>query len=104
MIDVSRAGDHVGRDIAIGVLLEATMRSGGQLGAIEDVLGGERFAAIIAREGVGEPVRVIRRLFVYTVRDAKLSECWLYDQEQRLIDRLWSELHDKHRRSAMQRP
>ena len=84
------AGDHVGRDAAISALMEATSRSRRQLDAIEDVLGGDTFAAIIAREGLGEPVRVVRRLFVYTVRDRMLAECWVYDEDQRLIDRLWS--------------
>ncbi len=70
--------------------MEATSRSQRQLDAIEDVLGGDRFAAIVAREGVGDPVRMVRRLFVYTVREGKLAECWLYDEDQRLIDRLWS--------------
>jgi uncharacterized protein len=84
------AGDHVGRDAAITTLMEATTRSRRQLDAIEDVLGGDTFAAIVAREGVGEPTRVVRRLFLYTVRDGKLAECWLFDEDQRLIDRLWS--------------
>ena len=84
------AGDHVGKEAAIQVLIEATRRSGRQLDDIEDVLGGDTFAAIVAREGVGDPLRVVRRLFVYRVRDGKLAECWLYDEDQRFIDRLWS--------------
>jgi ketosteroid isomerase-like protein len=84
------AGDHAGKQAAIDVLVEATRRSGRQLDDIEDVLGGERFAAIVAREGLGDPVRVVRRLFVYAVRDGKLAECWLYDEDQRFVDRLWS--------------
>jgi uncharacterized protein len=84
------AGDHVGRDAAIATLMEATTRSRRQLDAIEDVLGGDTYAAIIAREGVGEPTRVVRRVFLYTVRDRKLAECWLFDEDQRLIDHLWS--------------
>jgi ketosteroid isomerase-like protein len=83
------AGDHVGRDAAIATLMEATTRSRRQLDDIEDVLGGDTFAAIIAREGVGDPARIVRRVFVYTVRDGKLAECWLYDEDQRLMDRLW---------------
>ena len=85
------AGDHVGKEAAISVLVEATQRSGRQLDEIEDVLGGSAFAAIIAREGVGrDPTRIVRRLFLYTVRDDKLAECWLYDEDQRFIDTLWS--------------
>lgn len=84
------SGDHVGRDAAIKMLMEATTRSRRQLDDIEDVLGGDTFGAIIAREGVGDPIRMVRRLFVYTVRDGKLAECWLYDEDQRFVDRLWS--------------
>lgn len=86
------AGDHVGREAATAVLIEATARSGRQLDAIEDVLAGERFAAIVAREGVGHGLAptVIRRLFVYRVEGGKLAECWLYDEDQRAIDALWS--------------
>ena len=84
------AGDHVGKEAAINVLVEATQRSGRQLDEIEDVLGGDTYAAIVAREGVGDPLTVVRRLFLYKVRDGKLAECWLYDEDQRFIDRLWS--------------
>jgi uncharacterized protein len=84
------AGDHVGKDAAIQVLVEATQRSGRQLDEIEDVLGGDTYAAIVAREGVGDPVTVVRRVFLYKVRDGKLVECWLYDEDQRFIDQLWS--------------
>jgi ketosteroid isomerase-like protein len=86
------AGDHRGKEAAIGVLVEATQRSGRQLDEIEDVLAGATYGAIVARElvGHGDEATVVRRLFVYTVRDGKLAECWLYDQDQRAIDRLWS--------------
>ena len=85
------AGDHVGKQAAINVLVEATQRSARQLDGIEDVLGGSTFAALVVREGVGrDPQRVVRRLFVYAVRDDKLSECWLYDEDQRFIDTLWN--------------
>lgn len=86
------AGDHVGKEAALHVLVEATQRSGRQLDVIEDVLAGSTFGAIIAREGVrdGDGLRVIRRLFLYRVHEAKLAECWLYDEDQRAIDELWS--------------
>ena len=86
------AGDHVGKEAAIAVLVEATQRSGRQLDEIEDVLAGATFGAIVAREGVGrgDDLRVVRRVFLYKVRDGKLAECWLYDEDQRAIDDLWS--------------
>ena len=88
--DSPLAGDHVGKDAAIQVLVEATQRSGRQLDEIEDVLGGDTFAALVVREGVGDPLTVVRRVFLYKVRDGKLAECWLYDEDQRFIDSLWS--------------
>ena len=30
----------------------------------------------------------IERLLKYTVRDGKLAECWVYDEDQRLVDEL----------------
>ena len=85
------AGDHVGKKAAIEALVESTQRSGRQLDVIEDVLGGSTFAAIVAREGIGRDTqRVVRRLFLYTVRDGKIAECWLFDEDQRFIDELWS--------------
>jgi len=86
------AGDHVGKEAAMRVLIEATQRSGRQLDAIEDVMAGTTFGAIVAREGVGRggDVRTIRRVFLYKVRDGKLAECWLFDEDQRAIDELWS--------------
>ncbi len=86
------AGDHVGKAAATRVLIEATQRSGRQLDAIEDVMAGATFGAIVAREGVGHghDARVIRRVFLYRVRDGRLAECWLYDEDQRAMDELWS--------------
>ncbi len=84
------SGDHVGKDAAVNVLLQATQRSSRRLDVIEDVLGGATFAAIVAREGLGpDPQRRVRRLFLYAVRDGKLAECWLYDEDQRYVDGLW---------------
>ena len=77
------AGDHVGKEAAIEVLVEATQRSGRQLDAIEDVLGGDRSPQSSPARASGSGSRMVRRVFVYTVRDGKLAECWLYDEDQR---------------------
>jgi hypothetical protein len=29
-------------------------------------------------------------VLLYRVEDGKLRECWLYDEDQRFIDELWS--------------
>jgi len=88
--DSPLAGDHAGKDAATRVLFEATRRSERQLERIEDVLGGDTFAALVAREALGDPPRVVRRVFLYRVRNGRLIECWLFDEDQRFVDRLWS--------------
>ena len=63
-----------------------------QLVAITDVLAGERFGMIVAVEKFerdGSSVE-IDRILRYRVADGKLAECWVYDQNQRLIDEYWS--------------
>lgn len=84
------AGDHAGKEVAMSALVEATQRSRRHLVEIEDVLGGVGRAAIVAWERLGPDQRLVRRLFVYAVRDDKLSECWLYDEDQAFVDQLWS--------------
>lgn len=32
----------------------------------------------------------VQRVLVYRVLDGKLRECWLYDEDQRFVDALWS--------------
>lgn len=84
------AGTHVGRDAAFAALGQASVRSARRLIGIEDVLAGAELGAILATEELGEPPRRVRRVLVYRVRDGKLAECWLYDEDQRFIDALWS--------------
>jgi len=65
-------------------------RSVRTLVAVEDVLVGESLGALIAIEDLGDPPRRVRRVLLYGVQDGKLRECWLFDEDQRLIDELWS--------------
>ncbi len=86
------AGAHVGRDVALGALAEVSTIAPRELIAIEEVLVGPGAAAIVARERLtrdGE-VHELRRVLRYRVEAGKLAECWLYDEDQRLVDRLWS--------------
>lgn len=85
------AGTHVGRDAAFTALGQASLRTSRKLVAVEDVLVGESFGALIAVEDVGDPPRRVRRVLLYRVHDGKLRECWLFDEDQRFIDGLWSQ-------------
>lgn len=84
------AGTHVGTDAAFAALGDASMRSSRQLVAVEDVLVGDSLGALVAIEDLGDPPRRVRRVLLYRVQDGKLAECWLFDEDQRFVDRLWS--------------
>ena len=84
------AGSHVGRDAVFAALGQATLRSSRRLIEIEDVLVGRHLGALLAIEELGDPPRRVRRVLVYRVQDHQLSECWLYDEDQRFVDQLWS--------------
>ncbi len=84
------AGTHEGRDAALETLGLASFRASRKLVAVEDVLAGEELGAIVAIEEIGEPPRQVRGVPLYRVLDGMLGECWLFDEDQRFIDRLWS--------------
>ena len=41
-------------------------------------------------DGVDTAKRV-RRVLLHSVQDEKLRECWLFDEDQRFIDSMWSQ-------------
>ncbi len=90
MGDSPLAGSHRGRDAAFAALGQASVRTSRKLIAVEDVLVGESLGALIAVEDLGDPPRRVRRILLYRVQDEKLRECWLFDEDQRFIDQLWS--------------
>jgi len=84
------AGTHRGRDAAFAALAQATTRTSRKLIDVEDVLVGESMGALIAVEDLGDPAKRVRRVLLYRVQDEKLRECWLFDEDQRFIDSMWS--------------
>ena len=86
------AGVHRGKAACLAVLKQIREKTNRKLLAIVDVQAGHRYGMVIARERFerdGKGVEV-ERLLKYTVRDGKLAECWVYDEDQRLIDELLS--------------
>jgi uncharacterized protein len=84
------AGTHRGKADCLAVLMQVTRKTNRKLVAIRDVLAGGTFGLIVAEEEFqrnGEPIR-LERLLRYTVKDGKLAECWVYDEDQRLIDEI----------------
>jgi len=86
------AGTHRGKAACLGVLKRVREMTNRKLITIRDVLAGEHFGLIVALEQFernGTAVE-IERLLKYKVRDGRLAECWVYDEDQRLIDEYWS--------------
>lgn len=85
------AGDHVGKPAALQALAQATARSHRQLIEVIDVLVGRESTALVVRERIGEaPGREVQRVLRYRTNSTQLVECWLFDEDQRLVDELWS--------------
>lgn len=86
------AGEHRGKPAALAVLARVQQLTNRRLLEIHDVLASEDHAAILARERFERDGRQLelRRVLVYHLRDGKLVECWLYDEDQRAVDEFWS--------------
>jgi uncharacterized protein len=82
------AGDHSGKAAALAILAEVTRRTNRRLLAIVDVMAGPERGALLVRERFERDGKTaeVERLLVYTVRDGLLSECWVYDQDQAVVD------------------
>ena len=82
------SGDHIGKAASLKTLAEFSKRTKRRLVSIVATLAGPERGAVIAREAIGPHAVEIERVLVYTVKDGLLHECWVYDQDQRLIDEL----------------
>jgi len=82
------AGDHKGKAAALAILAEVTSRTNRRLLAIVDVMAGPERGALLVRERFERDGKAaeLERLLVYTVHDGLLGECWVYDQDQALVD------------------
>jgi len=82
------AGDHVGKQAALAALFQVQQRTNRKLLAIHDVLASDDHAVVMARERFERDGKTceLNRVAVYHLRDGKLVECWIYDEDQRLVD------------------
>ena len=85
------AGDHVGRQAALQVLLAVSTRAARTLAGVEALLADDEGGALVATETLerGGESATVRRLFRYRISDGLIRECWLYDEDQRLVDHFW---------------
>ena len=82
------AGMHRGKPAALAILAEVTRRSHRKLLGIVDVMAGAERGALLVREIFQRDGKTaeVERLLVYSVRDELLWQCWVYDQDQALVD------------------
>ena len=87
----AHAGDHVGKEAALQALAAVSAEARRELLGIDEILASDHGAVIVARERLGRAgeSHEIRRLFRYRIARDRFTECWLYDEDQALVDRLW---------------
>lgn len=86
------AGVHRGKPAALAILIEVTRRTNRKLIGIVDIMAGPERGAILVRESFTRDGKTaeVERLLVYSVRDGLLHHCWVYDQDQALVDEFLS--------------
>ena len=82
------AGVHQGRPAALAILAEVTRRTNRKLLGIVDIMAGPERGALLVRELFSRDGKTaeVERLLVYSIRDGLLWQCWVYDQDQALVD------------------
>jgi ketosteroid isomerase-like protein len=82
------AGVHQGKPAALAILAEVTRRTNRRLLGIVDIMAGPERGALQVREIFNRDGKAaeVERLLVYSVRDGLLWQCWVYDQDQLLVD------------------
>jgi ketosteroid isomerase-like protein len=85
------AGEHRGKTAVLGVLAKVQKLTNRQLVEIRDLLASDSHAIVIARERFERDGKQLEanRVFIYRIRDGKLGECWVYDEDQRAVDEFW---------------
>ena len=83
------SGTYVGKPAALSALAQVAMRTNRRPTEVVDVMASQKRGALIVREQwhFGDDEVEVERIFVYTVRDDLLAECWLYDADQGVVAR-----------------
>jgi uncharacterized protein len=89
----SYAGIYHGRDRFIELLLETGQRGGRKLISIDQVDDGGTSGALFVTESFainGETV-IVQRALRFLTNGTTITECWLFDHQQHLVDQAWSQ-------------
>jgi uncharacterized protein len=84
------SGRHPGKGRAVSILREFTRRTRRELVSVLAVMPGPILGALAVREKLidGDASREIDRILVYSAHEGRLRECWVYDQDQIMIDHI----------------
>lgn len=85
-------GDHIGRDAALATLLAVGAKAPRTLIEVEQILAGPDAAVMVVVEDivVDGATHSIRRVLRFRIEGDQFIDCWLYDEDQSLIDQAWS--------------
>jgi ketosteroid isomerase-like protein len=84
------SGDHVGKAAALRALADFSRLTRRGKPRIVTIAAAAARGVIIARESFGPAGAVVEveRVLVFSLRDDRLLECWVYDSDPALIDDL----------------
>lgn len=87
------SGVHKGKAACLAVLEEFRKRTRRKLLSVDHIMAGPERGAVLASEQFSHDGKTtdVQRLLVYTIREDRLHECWVYDQDPALIDQLLSQ-------------
>ncbi len=85
-------GVHQGKARSLEVLAKVSVLTKRKLLEIVDYMAGPERATVIVRESFerGTERVELERVLLYTVKDGKLHHCWLFDTDQKTVDRFFS--------------
>lgn len=85
------SGDHVGKEAAVAALVAGATIAERELLSVDDIMVGDNTSTIVVTERFtrdGE-AHDLTRVLRYRIADDRFAECWLYDEDQATIDRMW---------------
>jgi len=83
---------HKGKAACLAVLEEFRKRTRRKLISVDHIMAGPERGAVLVREQFSHDGKTsdVQRLLAYSILEDRLHECWVYDQDQALIDQLLS--------------
>jgi len=86
------AGTHRGKDAVASTIRRIQGLTNRQTLEIHDVVGGGDHAVILVKERFENAGRTIdlSRVFLYHLRDEKITDIYVYDEDQAAVDSFWS--------------